>query len=226
MVIDDTVSRLDECPLPEDIADMESEEEEEEEVEIEVLEKRAEERKVRQYRRAKVEAYYSGSFYGKSVAQLVYYIAQQLNKESSSMLWFAILGVTYQYLNSQISKVQYEEAVIEFQREILRFNQQREGPKMAFEAVDETEEEKKQKLNTVNVQVGTILSQQELQFMLLRHWNLYESAYYSNYIASKLSIWKESGKHELNKFFALLGISLEDAKQQYKHMKVIRVMRE
>eukprot|EP00826_Nyctotherus_ovalis_P046960 TRINITY_DN5348_c0_g1_i11.p1 TRINITY_DN5348_c0_g1~~TRINITY_DN5348_c0_g1_i11.p1 ORF type:complete len:208 (+),score=77.77 TRINITY_DN5348_c0_g1_i11:576-1199(+) len=198
---------------------MESEEEDEEN-EIEALEKRAEERKLRQYRRAKVNAYYEGTFYGKSAAQMVYYIAQQLNKECSGMLWLAIVGVTSQYLNSQIAKMHYDEAVIEFQREILRFNQQKEGPKMAFEAVDETEEEKKQKLCSVNVQVGTILSQQELQFMLLRHWNLYESAYYSNFIAARLLMWKESGRHELNRFFALLGISLEDAKQQYKHMKV------
>lgn len=219
MVIDDTISKLDECPLPEDIANMESEDDLEDEGES--LEEKMEQRKIRQYRRAKVEAYYSGTFCGKSISQMLYYLSQQLNKECIAMLWLAIVGVTYQYLSSQIPKMQYEDAVIEFQREILRFSQQKEGPKMAFEAVDETEEEKKQKLNSVNVQVGTVISQQELQFMLLRHWNLYDSVYYSNYIATKLSIWKESGKRELNKFFALLGISLEDAKQQYKHMKVI-----
>ena len=26
--------------------------------------------------------------------------------------------------------------------------------------------------------------------MLLRHWNLYDSMYYSNYIASKLKVWR------------------------------------
>ena len=218
--------------MPEDIADMESDDSEEDneenkideekpEDEIKQLEEKAEKRKLRQYRRAKVEEYYSGSFSGKSAAQIIYYMAQQLNKESSNMLWLAILGVTSQYLNSQIPKIQYEEAIIEFQREILRFTQQKEGAKMAFEAIDETDEEKKQKLSSVNVQVGTIISQQEFQFMLLRHWNLYDSAYYSNYITTKLSTWKESGKRELNKFFTLLGISLEDAKQQYKYMKVI-----
>ena len=183
------------------------------------FEERAEQRKIRRFRRAKISAYYSGSFYGKSVAQLMYSIAQQLNKESAEMLWHNILGVTYQYLHSSVSKLQYDDTVMELQREVVRINRQKEGSKMASEAVDETNPDKGRKISSINVQVGSIASQQELQFMLLRHWNLYDSAHYSNYIASRLCIWKEPGKRELNKIFALLGISLEEAKQQFKHLK-------
>jgi len=254
IVIDDMVSKLSECPLPEDIIGAVSDEDEDEENELEneeeipeteekkeeekkegennnenpqaeignkrkTMEERAEARKIRRFRKAKIEAYYSGSFYGKSVAQLMYNIAQQANKENADMLWYAILGVTYQFIHSRISKLQYDDAVIELQRELSHMIRSKDAPKTTLETIDEENKEKGKIISSSNTDVGVITGQQELLFMLLRHWNLYDSAYYSNYIASKLSIWKEQGKRELSKFFALLGISLEEAKQQYKHMK-------
>jgi hypothetical protein len=33
--------------------------------------------------------------------------------------------------------------------------------------------------------------------MLLRHWSLYEAMYYSNYVASKLEVWKTQGTAKL-----------------------------
>ena len=38
---------------------------------------------------------------------------------------------------------------------------------------------------------GTIFSENDFRFLLLRHWNLYDSIYYSNFMASRLNIWKE-----------------------------------
>ena len=32
------------------------------------------------------------------------------------------------------------------------------------------------------------------QFMLYRHWNLYDSMWHSRYIATRLGIWKDHGK--------------------------------
>jgi cell division control protein 45 len=53
---------------------------------------------------------------------------------------------------------------------------------------------------------------QELKLMLLRHWTLYDSLCNSNYIVSKLVLWKEHGQKELKKILAHLGVSLEQAK--------------
>ena len=54
--------------------------------------------------------------------------------------------------------------------------------------------------------------------MLLRHWNLYDSLCNSNYLVSKLQLWKEHGKKELKKILATLGVSLDQAKQKYSFM--------
>lgn len=56
--------------------------------------------------------------------------------------------------------------------------------------------------------------------MLMRHWTLYDSMFYSNYLAPRLGIWNESGKKELHRFIALVGIPLDEAQQKYKYMSV------
>lgn len=55
--------------------------------------------------------------------------------------------------------------------------------------------------------------------MLLRHWSLYDAMYYSNYMASHMGIWKESGRKKLTEFLVRLGVPLDEAKQQFQFMK-------
>lgn len=78
-----------------------------------------------------------------------------------------------------------------------------------------------------------IVSAAEFRFFLLDHWNLYHSMYYSQYVATKLELWKEHQQRSLesrnaerlgttNKLLTLLakmGIPLEQAEQKYVHMK-------
>jgi hypothetical protein len=47
---------------------------------------------------------------------------------------------------------------------------------------------------TVNQEVGNIMIEQELKLMLLRHWSLYESIQLSNYVVSRLELWREPGQ--------------------------------
>lgn len=56
--------------------------------------------------------------------------------------------------------------------------------------------------------------------MLYRHWSLYESMYHSNYVMSKLEIWRNSGKDELNSFFAKMGFSLKQVQQRFSFMSM------
>ena len=79
---------------------------------------------------------------------------------------------------------------------------------------DHSQEVEKDLFKYVSVQsrnkvVGTITMEQELKLMLLRHWTLYESLCNSNYLVSKLELWKEPGQKELRRLLATLGIALE-----------------
>ena len=58
----------------------------------------------------------------------------------------------------------------------------------------------------------------ELRLMLLRHWTLYESCRHSNYVVSKLELWKEPGLKRFHHFLAKVGVPLEQAKQKYQYM--------
>ena len=60
--------------------------------------------------------------------------------------------------------------------------------------------------------------EQELKLMLLRHWSLHESIQHSNYIVSKLELWKEPGQQRFKEFLAGVRVPLEQAKQKYQYM--------
>lgn len=53
--------------------------------------------------------------------------------------------------------------------------------------------------------------------MLLRHWNLYDSIKYSNYIGPKLGIWKNDS-NIIKKFIFSLKIPLIEAENFYSFM--------
>lgn len=57
--------------------------------------------------------------------------------------------------------------------------------------------------------------------MLLRHWNLLDAMSHSRYVACRLGVWKQSGKHILHNLLAKMGISIEQCKQQYSSMSVM-----
>lgn len=65
---------------------------------------------------------------------------------------------------------------------------------------------------------GKISSDLELRFMLCRHWSLYESMYYSPFVASRLSVWKSNGRQQLHELLAKMGLSLEQCKQKWSFM--------
>lgn len=64
--------------------------------------------------------------------------------------------------------------------------------------------------------------------MFLRFWTLYNSIFHSNFMMSKLKLWSDGGKKELNHFLATLGIPESEYNQQYKHMnfKYKKILRE
>jgi cell division control protein 45 len=52
---------------------------------------------------------------------------------------------------------------------------------------------------------GRIFRDREFRFMLLRHWNLYDSIMYSPFSATKLRIWSERGKQRLDTLLSKMG---------------------
>lgn len=171
-------------------------------------------RRVRRQERARDRAaYYArGSFYGRASGIIMHDIAYKLNKdrlENYLPLWLAVVSMTDQYLHQRLSHEMYTSCVMELATRVS-----------AMSNADQP--------MTRSLEDGTVVNafserrlqyNEEFRFMLLRHWTLYDSMLHSNYVATALQTWTERGRANLNSLFAHVGISLDVAKQKYKHME-------
>lgn len=103
----------------------------------------------------------------------------------------AILGLTYQYITSRISRETYDKYHAIFYDEVCRLNPS------ALTTNNHT--------FSLNPDDLSIRTTEELRFVLYRHWNLYDAMYHSSYVAGKLGIWKERGRRKLNGLLAKIG---------------------
>ncbi len=53
----------------------------------------------------------------------------------------------------------------------------------------------------------------------MQHWTLQKSMFYSNYVASKLGLWRDRSNNKLQTLLARMGLSLVEADQKYANMK-------
>ncbi|ETV99506.1 hypothetical protein H310_08180 [Aphanomyces invadans] len=160
-------------------------------------------------RRLDILQYYRGSFHGAPAATLVYELASQLNMATQEKVWYAIVGLTKQFVAQQIDADNYNMLVQKFQDEVLALPANG-GSNDIVTDVDGT--------ILPTVQNGAIAFEEEYRFMLYRHWSLYESMYYSNYVAAKLKTWQAAGKDELEVFLARMGLSLKECQQRFTFM--------
>lgn len=141
--------------------------------------------------------YNAGTFYGQAASSTVYILAGALSRADNDLLWFAILGLTFQYTTSRISRRKYEEYYAVYEAEVKRLNK------------DDKDDRRHYALNCArgpddnSIRIG-----EDLRFMLWRHWNLYDAMMHSGYVASKLNIWREKGRKRLHGLLAKMGYVL------------------
>eukprot|EP00960_Hanusia_phi_P039659 753972-Hanusia_phi.AAC.7 len=147
-------------------------------------EEKLEKQKKKQMRdecRLAIEEYYKGTSRGLS---------------SAIMIWWAMIGLTEQFMNDMIGRQRYEQ-------ETARLTRSMQAVRLG---------------ETSSVGGSKINYSEEFRFLLLQHWTLYNSMYYSNYVASRLGIWKDRTTNKLQTLLARMGIPLVEAEQKYMHM--------
>ena len=135
----------------------------------------------------------------------------------------AILGLTYQYTTSRISRETYETRYAIYFDEVFRLNPQPDDSENGL-------------VISLNSDDNSIRTTEELRFMLFRHWTLYDAMFHSSYVAGKLGIWKEKGRQKLTGLLAKMGyvrsfdnssfsfeplpnsFSIQQTQQPYPHM--------
>lgn len=153
--------------------------------------------------------YTAGTWFGQSASGTMYVLATVLERVDNELLWLAILGLTYQYTSSRISRDIYERNHSLYHDEVVRLNPP--GPQNAFQANG---------ITTITPDDTSIRATEELRFTLFRHWTLYDAMYHSSYVNSKLGIWKEKGRKRLTGLLAKMGFAQAETQQSYSHMSL------
>ncbi|KAI0647210.1 CDC45-like protein [Trametes meyenii] len=152
-----------------------------------------------------IKYYRSGTWHGQSAAGTMYILATVLERVDNDLLWLAILGLTYQYATSRISREDYDKYQQIYNDEVARLN-----PAPPIALGDD--------FKSQNPDDNSVYATDEFRFMMFRHWNLYDAMYHSSYVASKLGIWKERGRKKLTGLLARMGFSITETQQPYPHM--------
>ncbi|KAL4162808.1 hypothetical protein PRNP1_003340 [Phytophthora ramorum] len=177
-------------------------------------------------RREEILRYYRGSFHGAPAATVAFELAQQVNNSQRDLLWFAIVGLTKQFVLEEIDADNYNLMVTRFQDEVLAVD----APTPSSGPGANGDEERHPGYDD-----GKISFEEEYRFMCYRHWSLYEAMYYSDYVASKLGLYHDqarrvgarnasdnsgngAGDTALHFFLARMGFSLRQSQQKFSYM--------
>lgn len=161
--------------------------------------------------------------------------------------WPAIIGLTDQWLHGRIDDAKYKFEVEVHQNEIQKYNVSKIREAQAVRAQSEKINNENYAVdfnvlppNFRYTNDSSVLEQvtctddfkrairtsghahveisSEYRFMLYRHWSLYDSMWHSQYIATRLGIWKENGQKRLDVLLARMGVPLSQAKENWNCM--------
>ncbi|KAH3677648.1 hypothetical protein WICMUC_001751 [Wickerhamomyces mucosus] len=158
---------------------------------------KAKKRHINQNEKILEEYYASGTTISVSVSLQVYTLLSEIGETNTENLWLTIIGTIS--LDNQYPEV-YKNSFDALKAEVARLN-----PTNLNATIKNAD--------SLNLSIDT-----DYYLFLLRHWSLYDSFFYSNFVNAKLSIWREDGRKQLHKMFAKMGISLQDCKQNWLYM--------
>ncbi|EPQ13519.1 Cell division control protein 45 like protein [Myotis brandtii] len=174
----------------------------EEEIVAETM-KRRERREWEARRRDILFDYEQYEYHGTSSAMVMFDLAWMMSKDMNDMLWWAIVGLTDQWVQDRITQMKYVTDVGILQRHVSRHNHR-----------DEDEE------NALSVDCMRISFEYDLRLALYQHWSLHDSLYNTCYTAARFKLWSVHGQKRLQEFLADMGLPLKQVKQKFQSMDI------
>ncbi|XP_005372110.1 cell division control protein 45 homolog [Microtus ochrogaster] len=142
-------------------------------------------------------------YYGTSSAMVMFDLAWMMSKDLNDMLWWAIVGLTDQWVHDKITQMKYVTDIGILQRHVSRHNHRNEAEE-----------------NTLSVDCTRISFEYDLRLALYQHWSLHESLYNTSYTAARFKLWSVHGQKRLQEFLADMGLPLKQVKQKFQSMDV------
>ncbi|XP_040107198.1 cell division control protein 45 homolog [Oryx dammah] len=142
-------------------------------------------------------------YHGTSAAMVMFDLAWLMSKDLSDMLWWAIVGLTDQWVQDKITQVKYVTDVGALQRHVSRHSHRHE---------DEA--------HALSVDCARISFEYDLRLALYQHWSLHDSLCNTCYTAARFKLWSLHGQKRLQEFLADVGLPLKQVKQKFQSMDV------
>ncbi len=168
-------------------------------------------RQLRQLERA----YYATSWYGCASSVLMYQLVKELSRSNNELLWLAAVGLTDQLVHERVVFERYVSEAQRLQEDVAALNQTgndvievRDGETSAIVAQ-----------HIASSSGMRLESVQELRLAMLRHWSLYDALRHSSYVATRLGLYTERGRGNLDVLLARMGFPLDECRQEYAYMK-------
>uniref|UniRef100_A0A8C7GXA4 CDC45 cell division cycle 45 homolog (S. cerevisiae) n=1 Tax=Oncorhynchus kisutch TaxID=8019 RepID=A0A8C7GXA4_ONCKI len=134
-------------------------------------------------------------------AMVIFELAWVLTKDTKDMLWWAIIGLTDQWVHDKITHMKYVTDIATLQRHVSRHNHRNE---------DED--------NSLSIDCMRISFEYDLRLALYQHWSLFESICNSSYTSCNFKLWSMHGQKKLQEFLADMGLPLKQVKQKFNSM--------
>ncbi|KAG3278658.1 cell division control protein 45 homolog isoform X2 [Ictidomys tridecemlineatus] len=142
-------------------------------------------------------------YHGTSSAMVMFDLAWMMSKDLNDMLWWAIVGLTDQWIQDKITQMKYVTDVGILQRHVSRHNHRNEDEE-----------------NTLSVDCTRISFEYDLRLVLYQHWSLHDSLCNTSYTAARFKLWSVHGQKRLQEFLADMGLPLKQVKQKFQSMDI------
>ncbi|KAH9257861.1 hypothetical protein BASA81_003880 [Batrachochytrium salamandrivorans] len=163
------------------------------------------------------QEYYTGSYLGDPSAHVMFQLCSQAGKESNSLVWAALVGITSRYsITTDLDDSSYAFLLHSYQEQVQNKNLH---VKLYRESVDDH----RTKIPNASAQDQIEFVPHEINLTLYRNWSLVEACKHTELFASRFKAWTLSAEHgngngELHMFFAKMGLSLGNAEQKFQYM--------
>ncbi|XP_025789103.1 cell division control protein 45 homolog [Puma concolor] len=142
-------------------------------------------------------------YHGTSSAMVMFDLAWMMSKDLNDMLWWAIVGLTDQWVQDKITQMKYVTDIGILQRHVSRHNHRNEDEE-----------------NSLSVDCTRISFEYDLRLALYQHWSLHDSLCNTCYTAARFKLWSVHGQKRLQEFLADVGLPLKQVKQKFQSMDV------
>uniref|UniRef100_A0A7N6AAI3 CDC45 cell division cycle 45 homolog (S. cerevisiae) n=1 Tax=Anabas testudineus TaxID=64144 RepID=A0A7N6AAI3_ANATE len=156
---------------------------------------------VEQIRREILFDYEQYEYHGTSAAMVFFELAWVLTKDTKDMLWWAVIGLTDQWVHDKITHMKYVTDVATMQRHVSRHNHRNEDEE-----------------NSLSIDCMRISFEYDLRLTLYQHWSLFESICNSCYTSCHFKLWTLNGQKKLQEFLADMGLPLKQVRQKFNSM--------